>query len=93
MPAYDGYTTYDEVYMWADAIKRAGSTDPDKIVDAMEKTDYVGTIGHIQFLRKDDQLHARHEDRAGLHHRRLMVQWQNGKPVTRLADRRRQRAR
>ena len=27
-PAYTGYTAYDEVYIIADAIKRAGSTDP-----------------------------------------------------------------
>ena len=29
---------YDEVYYIADAIKRAGSTDPDKMVTALEKT-------------------------------------------------------
>ena len=32
-PSYAGYTAYDEVYYIADAIKRAGSTDPDKLVD------------------------------------------------------------
>ena len=32
-PSYCGYTAYDEVYYIADAIKRAGSTDPDKLVD------------------------------------------------------------
>jgi hypothetical protein len=26
----------------------------DKMVDALEKTDYVGTIGRIQFYGKDD---------------------------------------
>src|ERR1700683_5444927 len=44
-PSYCGYTAYDEVYSLADAIKRAGSTDSDKLVDALEKTDYVRTIG------------------------------------------------
>src|SRR5262244_717935 len=52
-PSYCGYTAYDEVYYIAEAIKRAGSTDPDKLVDALEKTDYVGTIGRIQFKGKD----------------------------------------
>ena len=33
-PSYCGYTAYDEVYYLADAIKRAGSTEPDKLVDA-----------------------------------------------------------
>ncbi len=35
-------------------IKRAGSTDADKMVDALEKTDWDGTIGRIQFYGKDD---------------------------------------
>ena len=54
MPSYCGYTAYDDVYIIADAIKRAGSIDSDKLVDAMEKTDYVGTIGRVEFLPKGD---------------------------------------
>ncbi len=53
-PAYTGYTTYDEVYYIADAIHRAGGTDPDKMVDALEKTDWQGTVGRVQFFGKDD---------------------------------------
>ena len=30
-PSYAGYTAYDEVYYLTDAIKRAGSDDPDKL--------------------------------------------------------------
>ena len=45
--------------MIADAIKRAGSTDADKIVTAMEQTDYVGTIGRIEFCGKDRPVHPR----------------------------------
>jgi branched-chain amino acid transport system substrate-binding protein len=48
-PSYCGYTAYDEVYYLADAIKRAGSTDSDKLVEAPEQTDYVGTIGRVKF--------------------------------------------
>src|SRR6202046_5035808 len=54
-PSYAGYTAYDEVYYIADAVKRAGSTDADKMVDALEKTDWEGTIGRVQFYGKDDQ--------------------------------------
>src|SRR6201999_1646179 len=54
-PSYAGYTAYDEVYYLADAIKRAGSTDADKMVDALEKTDWEGTIGRIQFYGKNDE--------------------------------------
>src|ERR1700684_2544591 len=42
-PSYAGYTAYDEVYYIADAVKRAGSTDADKMVEALEKTDWEGT--------------------------------------------------
>ncbi len=79
-PSYCGYTAYDEVYYIADAIKRAGSTDSDKIVAALESTDYVGTIGRVQFKGKDTPnphaLKVGAETVTG-----LMLQWQNGKQV------------
>src|SRR6201996_2989231 len=53
-PSYAGYTAYDDVYIIADAIKRAGSDDPDKLVTAMEATNFVGTIGTVQFKPKGD---------------------------------------
>ncbi len=68
-PAYSGYTAYDEVYMIAEAVHRAGSTDSDKLVDAMEKTDYVGTIGRVVVPAEGRPARARPEDRPGLHHR------------------------
>jgi branched-chain amino acid transport system substrate-binding protein len=80
-PAYAGYSAYDEVYMFADAIRRAGSTDPDKMVAAMEKTDYVGTLGRITFLGRDSEL--THGLRIGKGYiAGLLQQWQNGKQVT-----------
>ena len=79
-PSYCGYTAYDEVYYIADAIKRAGSTDPDKLVDALEKTDYVGTIGRVEFKGRDTPnphaLKIGSDTITG-----LMLQWQNGKQV------------
>jgi branched-chain amino acid transport system substrate-binding protein len=47
--------SYDAVYIMADAITRAGSLDPDAIVDALEKTDMNGVIGRIKFA-KDHQV-------------------------------------
>lgn len=38
-PAYSGYGAYDDVYIIADAIHRAGGTDPDRMVTALEATD------------------------------------------------------
>jgi branched-chain amino acid transport system substrate-binding protein len=51
-PSYCGYTAYDQVYYIADAVHRAGSADSDKLIEALEKTDYEGTIGRTQFLPK-----------------------------------------
>jgi branched-chain amino acid transport system substrate-binding protein len=79
-PSYAGYTAYDEVFYIADAIKRAGSTDPDKLVVALEATDYVGTIGRVQFTGKDSPnphaLKVGPDTITG-----LMLQWQGGKQV------------
>ena len=80
-PAYCGYTAYDQVYYITDAIKRAGGTDPDKMVEALEKTSWNGTIGKVEFYGKDDEFtHAMKvspEYVSG-----LLVQWQKGKQVT-----------
>ena len=79
-PSYAGYTAYDEVYYITEAIKRAGSTDSEKLVDAMEKTDYVGTIGRIQFLPKGDpHVHSLKTGKGFI--TGLMLQWQDGKQV------------
>jgi branched-chain amino acid transport system substrate-binding protein len=79
-PSYCGYTAYDEVYYLADAFKRAGSADSDKLVAALEATDYVGTIGRIQFKGKDTPnphaLKVGSDTITG-----LMLQWQDGKQV------------
>ena len=80
VPAYSGYTAYDEVYMIAEAVKRAGSTNSDKLVDAMEKTDYVGTIGHVAFKPKGDpHVHGLKTGPGFI--TGLMLQWQDGKQV------------
>jgi branched-chain amino acid transport system substrate-binding protein len=81
LPGYAAYQSYDDVYMWADAIRKAGGTDPDKMVEAMEKTDYVGTIGRIEFLPKDNTF--AHGMKIGEGYiTGLMVQWQKGNMVT-----------
>jgi branched-chain amino acid transport system substrate-binding protein len=77
-PSYAGYTAYDEVYYLADAVKRAGSTEADKLVGALEKTDWEGTIGRVQFYGKDDQFTHSIKYGKGLI-TGLMLQWQAGK--------------
>jgi branched-chain amino acid transport system substrate-binding protein len=80
-PSYCGYTAYDEVYYIADAIHRAGGTDADKLVAALEKTDWVGTIGRTQFYGKEDKF--THSIKYGPGTTTgLLLQWQDGKQLT-----------
>ncbi len=68
-PSYAGYTAYDDVYILADAIKRAGSNDSDKLVDAMEKTDNRRHDRPRPVPAERRPACAWAEDRRGLHHR------------------------
>jgi branched-chain amino acid transport system substrate-binding protein len=80
-PAYDGYTSYDMVNVIAEAIQRAGgSTDPDKLVTALEATDHVGTIGREQFYGRDNQFTHALKYGPGLV-TTVAIQWQNGKQM------------
>ncbi len=80
VPSYAGYTAYDEVYYIAEAVKRAGSTDSEKLVEALEKTDYEGTVGRIQFKGKDDpNPHGLKTGKGFI--TGLMLQWHDGKQV------------
>jgi branched-chain amino acid transport system substrate-binding protein len=79
-PSYAGYTAYDEVYYLTDAIKRAGSDDADKLVEALERTDYEGTIGRIRFLGEDSSHpHGLETGKGAI--TGLFLQWQDGKQV------------
>jgi branched-chain amino acid transport system substrate-binding protein len=53
-PLFTAFTTYDALFILKGAIDRAGGTDPDKIVAALEQTDYVGTVGRIKFRDRND---------------------------------------
>ncbi|HEX5392404.1 MAG TPA: branched-chain amino acid ABC transporter substrate-binding protein [Rhodocyclaceae bacterium] len=45
---------YDAVFVLAEAMKRANSTEPAKILAELKKTNYNGVIGPIQFDDKGD---------------------------------------
>ncbi len=82
VPAYCGYSSNDLVYIIAEAITRAGgSTDPDKLVTALEATDYVGTIGRIKFYGRDAPFTHAIEYGPDLVPG-VIIQWQNAKQVT-----------
>ncbi len=57
-PVLNSPFAYDAVYVIVDAMKRAGSTAPDKILAAMPATNYQGVLGQTQFDAKGDLLHG-----------------------------------
>ena len=69
-----------ELQTMIDAFKRAGSTEGEKLVAALEKTDYVGTVGRVQFYGRDSEY--THAMKYGADYvSGIMMQWQNGKQV------------
>jgi branched-chain amino acid transport system substrate-binding protein len=50
--------TYEAVYIIVDAMKRADSTDPAKILAKMPSTDYTGVLGETTFDSKGDLKHG-----------------------------------
>ncbi|HTC10479.1 MAG TPA: ABC transporter substrate-binding protein [Acetobacteraceae bacterium] len=79
-PAFDGFTAYDAVRAFAGAIARAKSTDPDKMVAEMEKTDMEGTLGHVAFYGRQDQFTHALKYGPGFV-TPVVMQWQDGKQV------------
>ena len=78
----EGYGTsssYTAVYVLADAIRRAGSLEADKLVAALEKTDTVGVYGKISFDPKSHQVIPSDDPKQGAVG--TWFQWQEGKRV------------
>jgi branched-chain amino acid transport system substrate-binding protein len=49
LPGHGVSPAYDQVYILKDAVERAGTLDPDALVEALEATDLDGATGHITF--------------------------------------------
>ncbi len=78
----EGYGTsssYMAVYTLKDAIERAGSMDPDKLVAAMKSTDLMGVYGRIKFDPKTNQVIPSLDPEQGAVG--TIFQWQAGKRV------------
>lgn len=52
--ATGGFAGYDSVWLMADAIRRAGSTNPDDITAALASTMFVGARGEYSFSRDSE---------------------------------------
>ena len=72
-------SSYMAVYVLKDAIERAGSLDPDKVVAALEKTDMVGVYGRLRFNPKSHQVIPSFDPKEGAVG--SIFQWQDGKRV------------
>jgi len=69
-PHYVAYGVYEAMMIAADAIRRAGSTDPNAVREALLKTDYKGILGPVRF-------DANHQS----HNNLMFMQVDNGKLV------------
>ena len=72
--------SYDALYILKDAIERAGTLDSDKLVAALEKTDYVGAEGRMVFTPVDSKYPHEFTFRPD-YLTWLCMQWQGGKQV------------
>ena len=93
MKFYDAYTkkwgvepeglgtssSYMAVYVLRDAIERAGSLDPDKVISELEKTDLMGVYGRLRFDPKSHQVIPATDPKEGAVG--SILQWQDGKRI------------
>jgi branched-chain amino acid transport system substrate-binding protein len=49
LPGNFAYSTFDAVYIWAEAVEEAGTTNPDEVVPVIEDISYDGVMGTHQF--------------------------------------------
>jgi branched-chain amino acid transport system substrate-binding protein len=72
-------SSYMAVYVLRDAIERAGSLDPDKVVAELEKTDIMGVYGRLRFDPKSHQVIPAKDPKEGAVG--SILQWQDKKRV------------
>jgi branched-chain amino acid transport system substrate-binding protein len=71
-PVYTGPGAYDAVLIYADAVERAGTTETDAVIEALEETDHTGVIGRLVFNEE-------HDIRTGPGYANMVfLQWQEG---------------
>lgn len=76
---YGASSSYTGVYVLADAVKRAGSLDADRVVAALEKTDMTGVYGRVRFNPKSHQVIASYDPKEGSVS--TWFQWQDRKRI------------
>ncbi len=74
-PLFTTWNSYDAVYLWANAVEKAGSFEPDKVIPVLEKEKYVGTAGVYEFTES----HTVKLSPNTIYP--IFFQWQNGERV------------
>ena len=55
-PVYAAPGAYNAVYLYAWAVKKAGTTNADKVIKQLEKADYLGVGGKLKFNKLHDDI-------------------------------------
>lgn len=53
LPTYTGYTTFDAVELYAEAVETAGTFEDDPVISALESIEMTTTIGEFSFYDED----------------------------------------
>ncbi len=75
---HSGASAYDSVYMLKNAIERADSLNPDQLVKELEKADYMGVNGRMQFNDNHQVIYGDNPEKAACE---VTFQWQDGERV------------
>jgi branched-chain amino acid transport system substrate-binding protein len=78
LPGHGVSPAYDQVYILKDAIERAGTLDPDALVEALEATDLDGAVGHITFGEDHQAIYGTDPATTSM---AVAFQWVNGERV------------
>lgn len=81
LPNFTGYCSYDMTFALAKAMEAAKGTDADKLVPALEATDFTGVLGRVKFYGPKDQWTHALQTGPGLI-TGVMIQWQKAKMET-----------
>lgn len=76
---YGTSSTYQAVYTLVDAIERAGTTEPEAVIAALEETDMVGVYGRIRFDENHQVIPSLDPAEGAIPQ---LVQWLDGKRET-----------
>lgn len=78
IPLFTAFATFDALHVYKDAVERSGTTDTEKVIESLEKTDYVGVTGRIKLGAADSEYPHDTMYGPGLV-TGVATQWQRGK--------------